>query len=96
MLFRSSSAQGVALAAASGTLTSALGYVIWYAALRSLPATQASVVQLSVPVLAAAAGLLFLAEPITLRLALSAAAVLGGIAIVLMQRGVTENGSVRR
>jgi drug/metabolite transporter (DMT)-like permease len=81
-----STTRGLLLAAASGALTSGLGYVIWYAALRDLAATRAAVVQLSVPVLAAVGGLLFLSEPITLRLALSAAAVLGGIALVLMQR----------
>jgi len=91
-----STPRGMLLAAASGAVTSGLGYVIWYAALRDLAATRASVVQLSVPVLAAVGGLLFLAEPITLRLVLSAAAVLGGITLVLMQRGTQTHDSVRR
>ena len=91
-----STPRGMLLAAASGAITSGLGDVIWYAALRHLAATRASVVQLSVPVIAAAGGLLFLAEPITLRLGLSAAAVLGGIALVLIQRGTQTYDSVRR
>lgn len=91
-----STTRGLLLAAASGAVTSGLGYVVWYAALRDLAATRAAVVQLSVPVIAAAGGLLFLAEPITLRLALSAAAVLGGIALVLMQRGTQTHDSLRR
>ena len=81
-----STLRGVWLAAASGAVTSGLGYVVWYYALKDLAATRAAVVQLSVPVLAALGGVLFLAETITLRLGLSAAAVLGGISVVLMQR----------
>jgi drug/metabolite transporter (DMT)-like permease len=60
--------------------------VAWYAALRGLSATRAAVVQLSVPVLAAAGGTIFLAEAISLRLLLSAAMVLGGIALALIGR----------
>jgi drug/metabolite transporter (DMT)-like permease len=90
------SSRGAWLAAASGALTSGLGYVVWYAALRHLAATRAAVVQLSVPVIAAAGGLMFLAEPITLRLAISAVAVLGGIALALMERGERANEAVRR
>ena len=43
-------------------------------------------VQLSVPVLAAAGGIIFLGEPITLRFALASIAVLGGIALVIVER----------
>jgi drug/metabolite transporter (DMT)-like permease len=91
-----STPRGVLLALVCGAVTSGLGYVIWYAALRGLAATQASVVQLSVPVIAAAGGLLFLAEPVTLRLGVSAAAVLGGIALVLTQRGAATDDGIRR
>ena len=91
-----STMRGVWLAAGSGAVTSGLGYVVWYAALKDLAAMRAAVVQLSVPVLAALGGVLFLAEAITLRLGLSAAAVLGGIALVLMQRRMYTHDSVRR
>ena len=77
---------GVLLAIASGSIASGLGYVVWYAALRGLSATRAAVVQLSVPVLAAAGGVLFLAETVSLRLVLSATMVLGGIALALVGR----------
>src|SRR4030095_5484200 len=43
---------GVIYATISGTVTSGLGYVIWYSALPSLKATSAATVQLCVPVLA--------------------------------------------
>ena len=78
--------KGLALAAACGALTSGLGYVVWYAALRGLNATRAAAVQLSVPALAALGGVLFLSERLTWRLVLSSAAILGGVALVLAQR----------
>lgn len=81
-----SSTEGLVLAVASGAITSGLGYVIWYAALRTLPATRAATVQLSVPAIAALGGVLFLAEPVSLRLAIASAATLGGIWLVLRQR----------
>jgi drug/metabolite transporter (DMT)-like permease len=71
------------LAAVSGAVTSGLGYVVWYAALRGLTATSAALVQLLVPVITVAGGLVFLGEPLTMRLVLSAAIVIGGIALAL-------------
>jgi drug/metabolite transporter (DMT)-like permease len=75
--------RGVILAAASGALTSGLGYVVWYAALRGLTATQAAVVQLAVPLLAAVAGIVLLSEVVSLRLVIAAALVLGGIGMTI-------------
>jgi drug/metabolite transporter (DMT)-like permease len=80
------SATGLVLAIVSGAITSGLGYVIWYAALAGLTATRAATVQLSVPVIAAVGGVLFLAEPVTLRLVMASVATLGGVGIVLAQR----------
>lgn len=79
-------AAGAAYAVASGAITSGLGYAIWYAALKGLKATSAATVQLSVPVLTAMAAVALLAEPLTLRVMLASAAVLGGIALVILQR----------
>ena len=79
---------GVALAVASGALTSGLGYVVWYAALPGLSALRAASVQLSVPPLAALGGALLLAEAVSLRLLLASAAILGGIALVLFSRSL--------
>jgi drug/metabolite transporter (DMT)-like permease len=81
------SPRGLALAVASGAVTSGLGYVVWYAALRGLSRARAATVQLSVPVIAAIGGVLLLAEPITPRLLLASAATLGGVWLVLRQRG---------
>jgi len=78
---------GLLLAVASGAIASGCGYVIWYAALRGLSGTRAAVVQLAVPVIAAIAGVAFLGEHVTMRLLIASAATLGGVAIVLAQRG---------
>ncbi len=75
---------GLWYAVASGALASGVGYAIWYTALRGLRATSAATVQLSVPVVAALGGILFLGEPVTVRLLLAALAVLGGIALVVV------------
>ena len=75
------SPKGALLAVSSGALASGLGYVAWYAALRGLTATRAATVQLSVPVLAALGGVVFLSEDISIRLLLSAAMILGGVGL---------------
>ncbi|MBS0395954.1 MAG: EamA family transporter, partial [Proteobacteria bacterium] len=80
-------AAGAAYAVASGALASGVGYAVWYAALPTLRATTAAVVQLSVPLLATLGGALLLGEPVTPRVALAAVAILGGIAIVVRGRG---------
>jgi drug/metabolite transporter (DMT)-like permease len=77
---------GVLLAVLSGGIASGMGYTIWYIALRRITATQAAVVQLSVPVIAALGGVIFVAEMITARLIISSAMILGGIFLVLMGR----------
>lgn len=77
---------GVAYAIASGALASGIGYAVWYTALRGLRATHAATVQLGVPVIAAAGGVLFLGERIGLRLVVASLAILGGIALVIFGR----------
>jgi drug/metabolite transporter (DMT)-like permease len=77
---------GVLLAVASGALASGLGYAIWYTALPGLTATKAATIQLSVPVIAAVAAVVLLGEAITLRLVLGSAAILGGIALVVVTK----------
>ena len=73
-------------AVSSGALASGLGYAVWYTALRGLAATTAASVQLSVPVIAAAGGVVLLDEPLTLRLVLCSIAILGGIAMVILAK----------
>lgn len=75
--------RGALYAVLSGALASGLGYAIWYTALRGLQATRAASVQLSVPVIAALGGIVFLGESATWRLLLAGTTILGGIALVL-------------
>jgi drug/metabolite transporter (DMT)-like permease len=77
---------GLLLAATSGAIATGFGYVVWYFAIRDLPVTQAATVQLSMPALVSLGGAAFLAEPITTRLLVASAAMLGGIALVLARR----------
>lgn len=79
-------ARGFAYAVASGAITSGAGYAVWYAVLPRLAATQAAVVQLTVPVIAAFGAVLLLGETPTLRLAIAAAVVLGGVAMTLRRQ----------
>lgn len=79
-------AAGVAYAVASGAVTSGLGYALWYSVLPALKATNAATVQLSVPIIAALGGVVFLGEPVTLRLVFASVAILGGIAMVILVR----------
>jgi len=77
---------GIGYALASGAITSGLGYAIWYAALRELTASLAGIAQLSVPAIAAAGGMVFLAEPLTIRFAIATALILGGVGIASLSR----------
>ena len=79
-------AAGVWLAVLSGAGASAIGYAIWYTALPALKATSAATVQLSVPVLATLGGILWLGEAVSPRLVLASVAILGGIALVILEK----------
>ncbi len=78
--------QGVILALISGAITSGLGYVIWYATLPFYTGTQAAVLQLSVPVIAAVGGVVFVSEPVTMTLMIASLMILGGIFLVITGR----------
>ncbi len=80
------SSTGLIYAVASGSIASGIGYAIWYAALRGLTATRAATVQVSVPIIAALGGVVFLSETITTRLLLSALAILGGVGTAVSSR----------
>lgn len=77
---------GLAIAVLSGAVASALGYIIWYQVLPLLKATHAATLQLSVPVIAALGGVVFLGETPGLTLLLASGAVLGGIALVILEK----------
>jgi drug/metabolite transporter (DMT)-like permease len=77
---------GIAYAIASGAITSGIGYAIWYRALPNLKATEAATVQLSVPVIAAMGGVMLLGETMSMRLVLTSASILTGIALVIYEK----------
>lgn len=77
------SSRGILLAILSGGLASGVGYTLWYAAVRWMTATRISIVQLAVPVLASIGGVIFLSELLSVRLLLSSAAILGGLALAV-------------
>lgn len=80
------SLRGILLALVSGSVTSGLGYTIWYLAIRGLNGVQASIVQLLVPVFAALGGVLFVGEIISLKLVISAVMILGGILLLMIKK----------
>ena len=82
------STQGILLTVASGVVASALGYTIWYSALRHLTVTLAALSQLTVPLIAAIGGLLWVGETLTSNLILSGSLILGGIFLVIIRPGV--------
>lgn len=80
------SESGFMLAVLSGAIASGVGYFVWYIALAGLSVTQAAVLQLFVPIIAAVGGVIFTSELITVRLIESSALVLGGILMVILGR----------
>ena len=80
------SPKGVWLAVASGAIASGMGYSIWYAALKFHTATRAAILQLTVPILAAFGGVVFLAETISTRLLLASLLIVGGISLAIFGR----------
>lgn len=70
---------GLGLALFMGTISTALSYVLWHATLRRIRASQGGIVQLTVPVLASAMGVLLLGELLSPALLIGGAAVLVGI-----------------
>ena len=84
--FGGASAQGMALAALSGVVTSALGYSLWYQIVPRLGASKAALAQLSVPVIAVAGGAILFGEAITPRMIIAGLLVVGGLGIGLIRR----------
>lgn len=77
------STEGVLYAVISGAVTSGVGYVIWYTALKGLTTTQAAVLQLFVPIIAALGGVVFLSESLTMRLIFAGLLIILGVVVAL-------------
>ena len=70
----------------SGTLASGAGYVIWYSAIKGLSPIRAASVQLTVPVIAMAGGIIFLSETLSPRLFIASIAILSGVGLALLPK----------
>ncbi len=92
------SGPGVFYAIASGAIASGLGYAVWYSVLPSLKRTSAAFIQLTVPAIAAAGGVLLIGEPLSARLLIASAGILSGVALALLaaqwRRGRRQDGAV--
>ena len=77
------STEGVLYALISGAVTSGVGYAIWYAALKGLTTTQAALLQLFVPIIAALGGIVFLSESLTMRLVFAGLLIISGVVVAL-------------
>lgn len=75
---------GMIYAALSGTLTSAIGNVIWYWVRVRMTTFSAGAVQLGVPLLSAVMGMALLDEQMTLKGALSGLVALAGIVVITL------------
>ncbi|HET8816957.1 MAG TPA: DMT family transporter [Pseudidiomarina sp.] len=80
------SVSGVWLAILSGSLTSAVGYAIWYLVLPYLTVTVAAVSQLTVPLVATLGGIVFANEQLTMRLLVATGFIVSGILWVVVSR----------
>ena len=77
------STAGVVYALISGAVTSGVGYAIWYTALKGLTTTQAALLQLFVPIIAALGGIVFLSESLTMRLVVAGLLIISGVVLAL-------------
>lgn len=80
------SMQGILLACASGAIASGVGYSIWYMAMPLLKNTQAAIIQLCVPVLAAVLGVVFLSEQLTLEFVIASSVILGAVLVFILNK----------
>ena len=72
---------GILLAITSGSITSGLGYTLWYWILPKINITSASISQLSVPLIAALGGYLFISETLNWQFYIASFLILGGIGL---------------
>ena len=75
------SAYGILLAIISGSITSGLGYTLWYWILPKINITSASIAQLTVPLIAALGGYLFISESLNWQFYIASFLILGGIGL---------------
>jgi len=80
------STEGVLLAIISGSITSALGYLIWYHVVPVMKIMTASVIQLFIPILTIILSVVFLDELLTFELIISTIVVTFGILLTIYSK----------
>lgn len=76
---------GIFLALVSGTITSAIGYTIWYTVLPQMKIVTASIIQLLVPIIAIVLSIVFLDESLTFHISISVILVSFGVYLSIKQ-----------
>lgn len=85
------SVNGILLSFLSGSITSAIGYVIWYKVLPSIKIVTASILQLLVPVIAIILSVLFLGEVFTMKLLIATLLVSVAVLISVVNKDTNQN-----
>lgn len=80
---------GLLLAFISGSLTSAIGYVLWYMVLPKMQFVTAGIIQLFVPIISIIISIIFLNESLTLTLLLSTIIIFTGILLTIFSRKIS-------
>ena len=75
------SSYGISLALVSGSITSGIGYALWYFILPKIKIATASTAQLTVPLIAAMGGYLFMSEILNWQFYVASVLILGGISL---------------
>ncbi|MFB1014506.1 MAG: DMT family transporter [Alteromonadaceae bacterium] len=94
LLTYSISWQGFFYAITSGSVASGVGYSLWYLALKNLSITQAAISQLSVPLIAALGGIVFINEALTYELVISGGLILIGILVVSLKKNPDDGRDI--
>jgi len=79
---------GLFFAFISGSITSALGYVLWYEVLPKIDILTAGIIQLFVPIISIIVSIIFLSEVLTINLVISTVLVSIGIIISLYSKKI--------
>jgi drug/metabolite transporter (DMT)-like permease len=82
LTFTNISLQDLGLAIYMGMVSTALSYLLWNQTMKKIPASLGGLVQLAVPILATAMGIIFLGEQLTTSLVIGGGLVLVGIYLV--------------
>ncbi|UTJ07257.1 DMT family transporter [Arcobacter roscoffensis] len=85
------SVNGILLSFLSGSITSAIGYVIWYKVLPNIKIVTASILQLLVPVIAIILSVVFLGEIFTMKLLIATLLVSVAVLISVIKKESNQN-----